>query len=433
MISEVLKTIKSELPRAIKEPFKNNYLADYIRNEAVEILKENSPDKFQDYIFKGSAGMSKWVSKKDAWIGAFNPKITNGASKGYYVVYGFPIQSNYISIALGQAHEEAKKRYGTKNWKSAIENLANLRQLEIPSYRNRFLINKNKESSSFENIYYGEGNIYQKLYDYKNLPQESELIDDLASMLYAYEELYMKAGVQLDSRQTPKDDSLYLEIIEQILDLKSDKGPLHLNDITQEAVSMNLITNSDNIYKKYFRETLNYHLHDKFNSHGGDLYSLKKIKKPVTESEINFRNYSKPKNIATPKKESLSKSGAKKRNISFNSHKEMELELATILEKSGISPFQVSSGPNVDLCWKSKLGLNIIEVKSINKHNEDHQIRIGIGQLLEYIHRFKKLGSDIENAYLCLTDEPRKALWSEVLEGVNIELITPSNIKTILS
>ena len=115
-----MQTIITELPKAVNEPFKDNYLADYITNEAKEIIRDNAPEKYQDYFFKGSAGMGRWVSDKDAWIGIFNPNITRGASKGYYLVYGFPIGSNFVRFGIGQSFDEAQKRY-KKNWEEAID------------------------------------------------------------------------------------------------------------------------------------------------------------------------------------------------------------------------------------------------------------------------------------------------------------------------
>ena len=87
-INTVLETIIKELPRAVTEPFKGNYLADYIRNEAKQVIFDNAPDAYKEYHFKGSAGQGRWVGsgndEKDAWIAIFNPEITKGAKQGYY-------------------------------------------------------------------------------------------------------------------------------------------------------------------------------------------------------------------------------------------------------------------------------------------------------------------------------------------------------------
>jgi hypothetical protein len=430
MISEVLRTIKSELPKAVKEPFKGNYLADYIRNEGKELINEHIPSKHNTYLCKGSAGMSKWVSDKDAWISAMNPEITTGTSKGYFVVYGFPIKTNYVSLALGQAHEEAQERYG-KNWQDALDKLAELRQLDIPKYKDRFDFGADKTGSS-NSIHYGTGNIYQKIYDVSNLPDEAELIDDFHMMLDAYDELFKITGAQLDSVSTSEKDINHLQIIQHVLELNGDKGPMHYIDITNEAISNGLLTDYKKTPERSFNRTLNANIKNTFNSHGGGLFSLKNAPSVKKDESLSYRAYSIPKYIENNNKDSLTKSGARKRNLAFNSHKEMEAELAKILLEANIEPHQVSAGPNVDICWKSPTGLNILEVKSLNKNNEDHQLRTGIGQLAEYRNRFKKLGEAIDQCYLCVTDIPKKNLWNEVLNDVGIKLITPENVHEII-
>ena len=102
-----------------------------------QIIKDATPERYKNMAFKGSAGMGRWVSNKDAWIAVFNKKITTGASKGYYPVYGFPINSQFVRFGIGQAFEEAQKNYG-KDWKEAISTIAKASQLKIPSYSNRF-------------------------------------------------------------------------------------------------------------------------------------------------------------------------------------------------------------------------------------------------------------------------------------------------------
>lgn len=208
MISTVIQTIATELPNAVKEPFKNNYLNDYIINEAKDIIKSNIPKKYQNYTAKGSAGQGRWVSDKDAWIGIFNPKITDGASKGYYIVYGFPVGSNFIRFGIGQAFEEAKKKY-KKNWEEAIDGLAKLSQLKIPSYSKRFPSGQLTFTKHDGNSYYRSGFVYHKVYDINDLPEEVELVKDLEVMLEAYEELYFKAGPKLDASVINQDIDAY--------------------------------------------------------------------------------------------------------------------------------------------------------------------------------------------------------------------------------
>ena len=210
-ISTVLETIIKELPRAVTEPFKGNYLADYIRNEAKQVIFDNAPDAYKEYHFKGSAGQGRWVGsgndEKDAWIAIFNPEITKGAKQGYYVVYGFPINSHFVRFGILQAFEEAKSKY-KKHWREAINTHADLMRLKIPEYSKKF----SKDRLSIKKLdgtnYYKDGFVYSKLYDIRNLPPEAELVDDLSTMLEAYENLHKKGGRNLDEKPISKIESL---------------------------------------------------------------------------------------------------------------------------------------------------------------------------------------------------------------------------------
>ena len=109
----------------------------------------------------------------------------------------------------------------------------------------------------------------------------------------------------------------------------------------------------------------------------------------------------------------------------------MQNEISDLLQKAGNEIFTVSSGPNVDLCWKKNEDFSFLEVKSINDSNESHQIRLGLGQTSEYRVRFKKLGYEVKNSYLAITGSPKGKYWEEVCDSLDIKLITPSTLRSI--
>jgi hypothetical protein len=373
MISKVFKKILNELPNEIHNPFKGNQLANFITDEAVKIIKDATPERFKNMAFKGSAGMGRWVSNKDAWIAIFNKKITTGASKGYYPVYGFPINSQFVRFGIGQAFEEAQKNYG-KDWKEAISTIAKASQLKIPSYSNRFNTGRPKLTTRDGKSYYTQGFVYYKLYDLYNLPEETELVEDLEIMLDAYDELFMKAGTRLDASRILSPENISTEEIEEILGSKSIEN---------------------------YKETSKFHSY--------------KYKHPRLKDNKIAQTYV--------------KSGVQKRNQSFNSHKEMESVLAKILDENGYNPEQ-SPNPKTDIHWKTDKGIRIIEVKSVRQ--ELHQVRQGIGQLIEYSYQISSKGNTVDKCFLCLTSEPKRKIWRDILKSVGITLITPQNLEDVL-
>ena len=52
MLKNVLTKIITELPSAIREPYTNHPLANYIRGEATDIIRELVPEKYQHYKLK---------------------------------------------------------------------------------------------------------------------------------------------------------------------------------------------------------------------------------------------------------------------------------------------------------------------------------------------------------------------------------------------
>lgn len=198
MIRDVLYKISSEFSRALDEPYEGHPLANYIRHTGPYLIQEKLPSIFKSYTVKGSAGQDDWATIRGSWIGIFNPEITTGASKGYYLVYGFPVDSTQITFGLSQGYYEAQKIY-KKHSEIALETYANLMRLKIPSeYSKTFNTGKAEVSLADGTKGYRIGFAYHKVYDSLNLPDEKELEDDLSKMLHAYEAVYLAGGRNLD-------------------------------------------------------------------------------------------------------------------------------------------------------------------------------------------------------------------------------------------
>ena len=143
MIRDTLLKIRKELPRAMEEEFVDHPLAQFITDDAKNIIHQNSPTEYQHFTFKGSPGISQWATNRNPWIGIFHPITHPGrklASQGYYIVYGFPHNVNYITFGIGQSDDEAVKKFGRKNSKQKLNKFANEMRLLIPAYSDRRLL-----------------------------------------------------------------------------------------------------------------------------------------------------------------------------------------------------------------------------------------------------------------------------------------------------
>jgi len=199
MLKNTLQKISQEFTPALQHEYVGHPLADFIRNEGPNIILDNLPESHKDYLTKGSCGQDKWATKRGAWINIMNPAITRGASKGYYLVYGFPAGTTEFVFGLSQGYTEAREMYGSK-WEDAVENTANLMRLCVPgSLAKGFLFGKPRFEFQFDTSDkgYRVGYALHKIYDSANLPEEEVLISDLHRMLEIYDTVFKKNGETL--------------------------------------------------------------------------------------------------------------------------------------------------------------------------------------------------------------------------------------------
>jgi hypothetical protein len=82
---------------------------------------------------------------------------------------------------------------------------------------------------------------------------------------------------------------------------------------------------------------------------------------------------------------------------------------------------------NVDLAWKGpRSKTTVAEVKSLSYANEVHQLRYGLGQLLDYLDEFAANGTKA-NGVLFVSRPPSKFSWLRKCEAMGVELCWPDN------
>ncbi|WP_327421105.1 hypothetical protein OG763_09630 [Streptomyces sp. NBC_01230] len=81
------------------------------------------------------------------------------------------------------------------------------------------------------------------------------------------------------------------------------------------------------------------------------------------------------------------------------------------------------SAPRFDAGWSNGTEIFIAEVKSLTGASEDQQIRLGIGQVLDYAHQLR-LGPSGRSVrpVLVLERKPADTRWSSLSEAVGIQL-----------
>ena len=106
-------------------------------------------------------------------------------------------------------------------------------------------------------------------------------------------------------------------------------------------------------------------------------------------------------------------------------HKDTQNELASVLENAGIKPRRgLRPGPDFDLAWEKDGIIFVAEVKSVTPENEEHQLRLGLGQVLRYRQRLSELGHDRVVAVLVPERQPHDPSWRKACEEVGVILLS---------
>jgi hypothetical protein len=112
-------------------------------------------------------------------------------------------------------------------------------------------------------------------------------------------------------------------------------------------------------------------------------------------------------------------------------HAETQERLAEFARAHGLEPLSPGAGdPNFDLAWKTADRITVVEVKSLTGANESGQIRLGLGQVLDYQHRLDRSGADVQPV-LAVECQPIDTRWKELAERHGVHLVWPETFPTI--
>ncbi|MFT3806053.1 MrcB family domain-containing protein [Arenimonas sp.] len=185
-----LSRVLSEYLAASKQPFTAHPLANFIRTDLKDAVRDQSgaPDHL---LFKGSAGQGTWA--KGPWIGIFDQLVTDSAQRGYYPVYLFREDMQGVYLSLNQGMTEAKASYSSDAKTALLTRAANFRAALGPQH-NQFshqTIDLAPSSSNNDTAFYEAGNILAVYYSASDLPPEEQLAFDLRTAIDLYEKLLL--------------------------------------------------------------------------------------------------------------------------------------------------------------------------------------------------------------------------------------------------
>jgi len=106
-------------------------------------------------------------------------------------------------------------------------------------------------------------------------------------------------------------------------------------------------------------------------------------------------------------------------------HSQAEAALAAALRRFGTEPLSPADGePPFDIAWVWDATLFVAEVKSVTPDNEEHQLRLGLGQLLRYVHWLSGLYPRYAVRGVLVPEQgPSDCAWGEVCRGAGVHLL----------
>jgi hypothetical protein len=110
-------------------------------------------------------------------------------------------------------------------------------------------------------------------------------------------------------------------------------------------------------------------------------------------------------------------------------HTKTQNAIADVLLRHGIGPLSSrGGGASFDLGWEWSGVLNVMEVKSVTKANEERQLRLGLGQVLRYrdLARSERFQA---KAWLVAERPPTDDAWLRLCSDVAVQLTWPDDFE----
>ena len=190
-----LKEVLEQYGSQRNEPFEDNELAKFIRENAEGAIPKNLFPR-EEYKIHSSCGQGKWA--EIPWVAVFYKDLSESAQKGYYIVYLFRADGKGVYVSLNQGYTHFTQLFKSKEAKGKIEKVSKYWHANL-----NFLSNKNDHGFTVDPIDlkpknkrglpegYELGNICSKFYSMDKFSSISnkELLKDLEYLKMMFTEL----------------------------------------------------------------------------------------------------------------------------------------------------------------------------------------------------------------------------------------------------
>jgi 5-methylcytosine-specific restriction protein A len=183
-LRDVLLRVGQEFPIARRTSFGANLLGIFVRNDAESELASALGELARGLVCKGSVGAGKWAEVP--WLAVFDPLVTTSATRGYYVVYLFGAEGEFVHLSLNQGTTAVRREFGEQA-RAVLKDRAAMVRARLPDFASGFSdADVNLGSSLALPRDYEAGHAFGRSYSLAALPAEEELRTELQAAVRAY-------------------------------------------------------------------------------------------------------------------------------------------------------------------------------------------------------------------------------------------------------
>lgn len=112
-------------------------------------------------------------------------------------------------------------------------------------------------------------------------------------------------------------------------------------------------------------------------------------------------------------------------------HMILQNRVARAAKHRGLHPLSPSGPPFFDVVWNDGRTTTIVEVKSLTTTNEASQIRLGLGQILDYKSMLLTRGIKSVKGAICLPHAPSSRRYIALCQSVGVHLSWPPTFRAL--
>jgi 5-methylcytosine-specific restriction enzyme A len=180
-----------EYPSAVAqgdEAFTGSPVAEFVRRELPDAIKEAIPGTEDEFLFRASAGQGGWAHT--SWVAVLYPVVTGTVQDGFYVVYLLSVDGTRLYLSLNQGCTMLMNAVGIPGAAKELHQRADLMRARVEEAATRLGAGElDLQSSLWRGRLYEAGNVVSVEYDTSHLPAESVLTADLQEALRLYRTL----------------------------------------------------------------------------------------------------------------------------------------------------------------------------------------------------------------------------------------------------